>query len=107
MGEKEYTFQFVGKTVEIIEDELPEIKTNIKLIAGKLNNCNTVYYWEIDENEEFEIGVYAIVENINDYDLVKIVGAINTSEKYTKFITNSKVNKKVVMIIDRYDIRND
>ena len=107
MGEKEYTFQFVGKPVEIIEDELPEINTNIKLIAGKLNNCNTVYYWEIQKETPIKIGDYAIVENINDYDLVKIVGAINTSEKYAKFITNSKVNKKVVMIIDRYDIRND
>jgi len=77
----------------------------VKMIAGKLNNCNQVYYWEIDDDRYFKIGDYAIVENLNDYDLVKIVGVIETTEKYVKFI--NKVNKKVVGIVPRMDIRKD
>jgi len=42
---------------------------------------------------------------LNDYDLVKIVGVIETTEKYVKFI--NKVNKKVVGIVPRMDIRKD
>lgn len=78
----------------------------MKLIAGKLNNCSTLFYWQIIENEEFEIGDYAIVENMNDYDLVKIVGILETSDKYSKFINDRKF-KNVVSIIKRIEIRED
>ncbi len=104
MNEKEYTFQFVGKPIEITEEK---VENKTRLIVGKINNCNTNYHWIVDDNEEFEIGDYAIVENMNDYDLVKIIGVIDTNNKYQKYITNCNINKKVVMIIDRYDIRND
>lgn len=101
----EKTFTFVG-TFNPTED-LPEIKTETRLIVGKLNNCKTIYYWEIDSNEDFEIGDYAIVENKNDYDLVKIIGAIHTNDKYKKFITNSNNIKKVIKVIERNEIRGD
>ena len=78
----------------------------MKLIAGKLNNCSTLFYWQIIENEKFEIGDYAIVENMNDYDLVKIVGILETSDKYAKFINDRKL-KNVVSIIKRIEIRED
>lgn len=79
-----------------------------KLIIGKLNNCNLTYFWEKDENNEiFEIGDYAIVENVNDYDLVKIVGITFTKDEYMKFITNRNQNKKVIKIIKRNEIRGD
>ena len=82
----------------------------MRLIAGKLNNCNLVYYWEYRINligYSFKIGDYAIVENMNDYDLVKIVGIVDTTDKYAKFITNRNVNKKVIKIISRETIRGD
>lgn len=54
----------------------------MKLIAGKINNCGTTYYWDISEFKVMpKIGDYAIVENMNDYDLVKIVGIVETIEK--------------------------
>lgn len=80
----------------------------MKLIAGKINNCNTTYYWDISEFKVIpEIGDYAIVENMNDYDLVKIVGIVETFEKYARHITNCNVNKKVINFIDRKSIRED
>lgn len=98
--------EFVGtfKPAENIAEELPE---RIKYIAGRLNNCNATYFWNIDSYMDFEIGDYAIVENMNDYDLIKIIGIIETTEKYAKYISNHKINKKVVSIIDREDIRED
>ena len=44
---------------------------------------------------------------MNDYDLVKIIGTVITNEKYLKLLTNVNVNKKVVEIVDRSDIRED
>ena len=81
----------------------------VKLIAGKLNNCPNVYYWELPNNIILipKIGDYVVVENMNDYDLVKVVGIVETNEKYSKFITNCQMNKKVVCIVKREEIRED
>lgn len=103
---EDYKYQFVG-TLEKTPENITKIESTIKLIAGRLNNCNSTYYWQIEEGLDCEIGDYAIVENMNDYDLVKIVGIVETTEKYVKFITNSKINKKVINIIERQDIRED
>lgn len=99
--------EFVGTFKPVENTETLVIPKTIKYIAGRLNSCNTTYYWEIDEDEDFEIGDYAIVENMNDFDLIKIVGVVETVEKYTKFITNNRINKKVIQVIDRQDIRED
>ena len=107
-GNEGNTLQFVGTFNPVNEaKEVPKVKDTIKMIAGKLNNCNQTYYWEIDDEHYFQIGDYAIVENMNDYDLVKIVGVVETTEKYARFIVNAKVNKKVVDIVPRMDIRED
>lgn len=91
----------------------------MKLIIGKLNSSNTTYYWKIEEDvltkfnlgedQYFKnlIGNYAIVENLNDFDLVKIVGVIETNDKYAKFLTNKTINKKVMNIIGRGMLRTD
>ena len=80
----------------------------MKLIIGKLNRNNIVYYWRIPSDSVFTIGDYAIVENINDYDLVKIIGIVETEEKYAKFLANGKeISKKVIYFIERKDIRED
>ena len=79
----------------------------MKLIAGKLNSDNFIRFWKIEKGD-FNVGDYAIVENINDYDLVKIVGIVETTEKYTYFLTNGcPVIKNVISIIPRFKIRKD
>lgn len=101
------TLEFVG-TFKPVE-EMPEIEEDntVKMIAGKLNNTKCVYYWTVDKDFDYEIGDYAIVENMNDYDLVKIIGTVETNDKYLKLLTNVNVNKKVIEIVDRSDIRED
>jgi len=90
-----------------MKDEIKK-EPKIKLIAGKLNNFENAYYWDVSMiDRNFEIGDYAIVENMSDYDLVKIIGIVETNEKYSRYITNRKNVKKVIMIIDRYSIRED
>lgn len=91
----------------------------MKLILGKLNASSIVNYWKIEEDiiktfnlnneENFEnlVGNYAIVENINDYDLVKIVGVVSTEEKYEKFLIGKTISKRVVNLMGRSMIRND
>lgn len=79
----------------------------MKLIAGKLNGDNKVRFWSIDEDTQVIIGSYAVVQNRNDFDLVKIIGFINTDEKYFKFLTGLNVLKKVIKYIPRNKIRKD
>ena len=79
----------------------------MRLIVGKLNYSDFVRYWKV-ENETFNIGDYAIVENENGYDLVEITGVIETNEKYASFVANGlSTDKGVVSIIQRLLIRKD
>ena len=79
----------------------------MKLIAGKLNSDTFIRFWKTEERYLY-VGDYAIVENINDYDLVKIVGIVETEEKYTHFLANGcPVIKNVITIIPRCAIRKD
>lgn len=83
----------------------------MKLIIGKLNNNNGLYYWKIEEDvitkfnlEEDKyfknlVGNYAIVENMSDFDLVKIVGVVETIPEYEKVLNSKTINKKVVNIV--------
>ena len=79
----------------------------MKLILGKLNSV-AIFYWDISDMKlEPSIGDYAIVENLDDYALVKIVGIVETSEKYCKQLTHSCELKKAVCLLKRNMIRND
>ena len=53
------------------------------------------------------VGDYAIVENKNDYDLVKIIGIVETSEKYYKQLTHDCELKQSVCLLKRNMIRYD
>lgn len=80
----------------------------MKLIAGKMNYNKQIYYWELPEFLKIpNVGDYAIVQNLTDYDLVEIVGILETNEEYIKFIAGVNVNKNVIKIIDRQYIRED
>jgi hypothetical protein len=76
------------------------------LIIGKHNSTGQIFYWN-DNGKKFDVGDYAIVENKDDYDLVKIVGEVFTNEKYARLCSGTIVTKKVVKIIPRKEIRND
>ena len=39
---------------------------------------------------DFNIGDYAIVENMNGYDLVKVIGIVKTTKKDTGKFSNTK-----------------
>lgn len=83
----------------------------MKLIIGKSNNNNGLYYWKIEEDvitkfnlekdKYFKnlVGNYAIVENMSDFDLVKIVGVVETIPEYEKVLNSKTINKKVVNIV--------
>ena len=80
----------------------------MKLIIGKLNEDNNIRYWNASGfTPDVAVGDYAIVENINDYDLVKIIGIVETEEKYTKFLVPRGVSKNVVKYLERSQVRKD
>lgn len=107
------TIQFEGQEIEVMDFEtyldLGNITVNkqrtIKLLAGKHNKTNQVFYWELNENAK--IGDYAIVENGTDYSMVKVIGILETSMKYQHHITKTNELKKVIKIIPRNEIRKD
>lgn len=78
-------------------------KNIVTLIAGKINRDCQILYWKIDNCIMFEIGDYAIVENKDSYDLVEIIGDVETTEEKAKLF--SKVDyckmKNVVTLIDK------
>lgn len=80
-----------------------------KLIIGKINSANVINYWNVGDNYTPDVvcGDYAIVENRNDYDLVKIVGIVETKPEYEKFLVQNGVSKKVIRYIARSQIRKD
>lgn len=90
---------------KIVEDIVNENNKEVYLVAGLINATGKVLHWRT--RAEIKLGDYAIVENMNDYDLVKIVGTVITTEKYIKHISNSVITKKVVKILKRNEVRGD
>ena len=84
---------------------------NLYLIAGVINSMpNMVYFWLGDKNKDsFKIGDYAIVENLNSYDLVKIAGIVWTNEENLKSITKKDLAKmkKVIKYIPKEELENE
>ena len=77
----------------------------VYLIAGIVNATGKVFYW-IDELFVY-IGNYAIVENMDGYDLVKVIGRIETSKKDASKFSNTKYEnmKKVIREIELKDLQ--
>ena len=79
----------------------------VYLIAGVFNSIGEPLYWVIEGILGKDvIGDYAIVENRNGYDLVKIVGIVETTEENTEIFseTNYKNMKKVIKILEKSQI---
>lgn len=83
---------------------------NLYLIAGVINSIpNTVYFWLGNKGtDSFKIGDYAIVENLNSYDLVKIAGIVWTNEDNLKTITKNNLAKmkRVIKYIPKDELEN-
>ena len=95
--------------IEKIED-LEKIyqEERVCLIAGTINATGKTLYW-IDNEGLTLIGSYAIVENANGYDLVKVVGKTETTKKdVVKFSSTSYKNmKKVIRAIAKSTVENE
>lgn len=74
------------------------------LIAGEINATGRVLYW-IDKGCT-NIGDYAVVENKNGYDLVKIIGKVITTKKEANKFSNTKYEnmKSVVIAINKNEL---
>ena len=83
------------------------------IIAGKHNGTGTVYFWRMSETtigkDTVEVGDYAVVENKTDYDMVKVIGILDTKEKYVRFfgVPSGNVKRSVIMVIPRKYVRED
>ena len=81
----------------------------MKVIIGKINSSNTIAYWKAGNGYTPDViaGDYAIVENKNDYDLVKIIGIVETNSKYEKFLAPNGVSKEAIRYLARCQVRKD
>lgn len=90
----------IGK--KIIEENRKD--ETVTLIAGVINATGKMLFWK-DDND-IQIGDYAIVENMNGYDLVKVIGIVLTTEKEANKFSNTRYEnmKKTIYPISKEDI---
>lgn len=74
-----------NETIENFENKNNE---EVYLIAGLINATGKVLYWRT--KSEIKLGDYAIVENMNGYDLVKVIGIVKTTKKDAGKFSNTK-----------------
>lgn len=86
---------------KIIEENKNE---EVYLIAGVINATGKMLFWK-DDND-IQIEDYAIVENMNGYDLVKVIGSVLTTEKEASKFSNTRYEnmKKTIYPISKEDI---
>lgn len=74
----------------------------VRLVAGIINSTGKMFYWK-NKIDLVDIGDYVIVENMQGYDLVKVVGIIETTEKEASKFSNTKYEnmKKTVVKISK------
>ena len=87
----------IGK--KIIEENIEN--AIVILIAGVINATGITLYWKSDS--EINIGDYAIVENKQGYDLVKVTGILYTTRENAIKFSNTKYEnmKKVIQGIKK------
>lgn len=80
----------------------------ITVIAGKINNQNATYYW-LAKTEAKDVGDYAIVENGQSFDLVKIIGVTYTTPEYVSELSKTKFEKmkKVIRFIRKEELESE
>lgn len=65
-----------------------KVEEKVYLVAGTINATQKTLYWK--DEKYMRIGNYAIVENINGFDLVKIVGRVETTRANVSKFSNTK-----------------
>ncbi len=65
-----------------------EIDEKIRLVIGVINSTGKALFWR-DENY-MQLGNYAIVENKDGYDLIKIIAKVETTKANAKRLTNTE-----------------
>lgn len=92
---------------KIVEDIMNGNNEEVYLVAGLINATGRVLHWRT--KSEIELGDYAIVENMNGYDLVKIVGIVKTTKKNAIKFSNTKYEnmKNVILEIKSNIIENN
>lgn len=74
----------------------------IYLIAGIINATGQVLYWK--DTKYIDVGDYALVENMNGYDLIKVIGRIRTTKKEASKFSKTKYEnmKKTIKAINLF-----
>ena len=87
---------------KIIEEN--EEDAIVTLVVGVINATGKMLLWKDDC--EMQLGDYAVVENVNGYDLVKVIGIILTTEKQASNFSNTRYEnmKKTIYPISKEDI---
>lgn len=65
------------------------MEDKVVLIAGVINATGNMLYWKDMEERPIFVGDYAIVENRDGYDLIKVVGKIFTTKKDVRKFSNT------------------
>lgn len=89
-------------TMEKLENLYKEAEQRVTLIVGKINATGKILCWK--SNVFFiDIGDYAIVENKNGYDLVEIIGKIETTKENVSKFSNTKYEdmKNILVTISK------
>lgn len=77
----------------------------MKVISGKHAGSSGAYNWILtkDCSNEKLIGNYAIVENIDGYAMVRVIGVTEVEDKAASIraMTGVNVNKKVIAIVTK------
>lgn len=76
-------------------------QNEVILVAGIINATGKMLYWR--DKAGVKIGDYAVVENMKGYDLIKVVGIIETTEKDAKKFSNTNYNdmKNIIRVFDK------
>ena len=78
------------------------MEDKVVLIAGVINATGNMLYWKDVEERLIFVGDYAIVENRDEYDLIKVVGKIFTTKKDVRKFSNTTYEnmKNVICAVD-------
>lgn len=73
----------------------------VNLIAGIINATGKTLFWKNEKGLDINIGDYAVVENMKGYDLIKVIGKVETTEANASKFSNTKYSdmKKVTRVL--------
>ena len=76
----------------------------INIVMGKHNDYGGLYSWKMKEEQQANVGDYAIVENKDGFSLIEIMAVAVTDKKYEKQIAHHRggIYKNVVYVIPKH-----